>query len=333
MCLIAHRPVKKGRGSNIPAEVISYNRRKNPDGFGIAWREFGKVHHAKFAPSDGDAFEKLLRTIDRRSHIEYVAHWRLATHGAKCEELSHPFPYEDPDLGEVLLFHNGIIDIDIEKGESDTSQFVKQVLSRLEGQWWRKPHLRFLVEGSIGWSRLAIMTKKKVIRINEDAWKLKNGIWYSTEPTAYSSGSGKVVYGSSTYKPTTGKVINMPSDSTWKRESEDDDAEYARWQNQWEESRRQEATFDENDADEDDGEETKLLVPGESKLMKSGYVPYSGWLDNGHWVVPVSEEFGSEPGYSSGTATCTSCSTIGEYYMVDSKMYTEIKHPKIRLKV
>src|SRR6186713_2392545 len=106
MCLIAHRPPRQG---NLPNRVIEYNRRSNPDGFGIAWREGDNLRFQKFAPDAVSAFETKLKELDRDQDIEYVAHWRKATHGPVCEEMSHPFTYDDPKDGQVLVFHNGIV--------------------------------------------------------------------------------------------------------------------------------------------------------------------------------------------------------------------------------
>jgi predicted glutamine amidotransferase len=326
MCLIAHRPVKNGRGSNIPNEVISYNRRKNPDGFGIAWRQNGKLQHQKFAPSDGHAFEKLLKSIDKQTHIEYVAHWRLATHGPKCEELSHPFSYNDPKAGEVLVFHNGIINsIKVDKGESDTSQFVKDILMKLEAEWWKKPHLKFLVEEAIGWSRLAIMNSRKVWHLNSEDWKNKDGIWYSTEPgPTYASSASR-----------------MPAVYSYGVAATHDQDDYMEWQDKWERTKRTLIVADENDddTDEDDGQE--ILLPGASEVRSSdNYVPQSGWLDmlpagtpgsaTGHWISPIDDD-DSDPAYRSGQAICEQCDTIGEYHVVNGKRYANIPH-KIRVR-
>jgi hypothetical protein len=190
MCLIAHREINGKRGSNIPNDVIDYNLLHNPDGFGIAWRDpVEGLQWTKFGPTvdDGKAFRTMLKAIDADTTIEYVAHWRMATHGDKCIEMSHPFAYQDRDGNEVILFHNGIIDIDTAKGESDTSAWVRKVLAKLPPRWWDDPGIVGLVEHDIGWSRLALMTWDETVRINQTDWENKGGIWYSTEPRGYLS--------------------------------------------------------------------------------------------------------------------------------------------------
>lgn len=308
MCLIAHREVKGGRGSNIPNSVIEYNRTKNPDGFGIAWRNNGKIQYQKFAPSDVGAFEKLLKSIDRQTHIEYVAHWRLATTGKPCENLSHPFPYEDAKDGEVLVFHNGVIDIDVadKERESDTLAFVRDVLARLEPRWWNKSHLRFLVEGSTGWSRLLLMTKKRTIRLNTDGWNLDNGIWYSQRqwsnvPVKQPNVPMAVV------PATTSDIISyVGGRKSWEDSTDDSDA-YLEWQEKRYGAKRLADSIDENEDESN--------------------VAWSGWSDGGHWVYPVTgldqEGLGGEP---FGTVICGECNTEGDYYVEDGKCYADIVH-------
>lgn len=179
MCLIVHRFDK----TNLPNDVIDINRVRNADGFGIAWRDKdGSLHHAKYGPQAFNKFRKQLKRIDRQPDVEYTAHFRFATTGAPCRDLSHPFSYIDAEVGEVLVFHNGVIPIRADKGESDTSQFVKDVLARLPSQWWNKGHLTWLVESAIGSSRMLLMTKDETIYINEGAWMQKGGLMYSTDP-------------------------------------------------------------------------------------------------------------------------------------------------------
>jgi hypothetical protein len=311
MCLIVHREVKGGRGSNIPNHVIEYNRKKNPDGFGIAWRQGGKLQHQKFAPNDHGAFEKLLKTIDKQSHIEYVAHWRFATTGEPCEDLSHPFPYEDAKDGEVLVFHNGVIDIETaDKKESDTLAFVRNVLAKLEPQWWKKSHLRFLVEGSTGWSRLLLMTKKQTIRLNAGGWNLDGGIWYSqkqfapfvpaTKPMSLSlAKDGEFA------SPAT-KLLT--ADSGLDDDNKDDSDAYLAWQESRNRNKRLVDSIDEDPDDFDDFDDEGIQ--------------WSGWMDEGHWVYPVT---GLDIG-GGGEAICAECNTQGEYYVEGGKSYANISH-------
>lgn len=300
MCLIAHRE----RGANIPNAVIDHNRTANPDGFGIAWRDGKSLRHAKFGPGhdEYERFKALLKSIDKRTEVEYVAHWRTATHGAKCVDLSHPFTYTDKHDGDVLIFHNGIINISVPKGESDTSHFVKAVLAGLEPRWYRRDATRFLVEAAIGYSRLLVMTRDMTLRLNEGQWQKKNGIWYSTNPLPTYTQAGVKAYGGY-------------GQSKW--------GDYRSWL---------------DDDDDDEGgvldlteRQTDLLIEGdpEDEVIEDAHAfsdgPAKGWYHMNHFVRPVREEEDAE-GDLFGTAKCSVCNTEGEYYIIKNKAYIDVPH-------
>lgn len=176
MCLIVHR--EKGR---IPWETLEYNRYKNPDGFGIAFRSGGNLVVEKFLKSEAAGFLERLREVNSK-RVEAVYHFRLATHGDLSIANCHPFEYEDPQEGRVLVFHNGIIDIKTSGGESDTAAFVRLVLARLPSRWWADNALRFLVEGSIGWSRMLVMTESETVRFPTKQWESEGAQHYSIYP-------------------------------------------------------------------------------------------------------------------------------------------------------
>jgi hypothetical protein len=179
LCLIVHNVTGSG---TVPAEVVGTNLRRNPDGFGLAWREHGRLRWAKYAPADHVRFAAQLSRLED-TECEYVAHFRLATRGVKDKGMAHPFKYTDPKGDTVLVFHNGTIDIDGDPEKSDTAVFVESVLARLPHRWWHKPELRYLVERSIGWSRMLVMTVDETVYINEHAWQREsNGLRYSCDP-------------------------------------------------------------------------------------------------------------------------------------------------------
>jgi hypothetical protein len=269
------------------------------------------LKHQKFAPADYGAFEKLLKSIDRQSHIEYVAHWRFATTGEPCEDLSHPFPYKDQKVGEVLVFHNGVIDIATSsKKESDTLAFVRNVLARLEPVWWNKSHLRFLVEGSTGWSRLLLMTKKQTVRLNESGWSKLGGIWYSQKQ--YGDWKSKplpiVKEGKNYASPATKALTDLSASTTWDDDDKDDSDAYLAWQEARSHNKR---LLDSINEDPDDYED-----------FEDEGIQWSGWIDEGHWVYPVT---GLDSG-GSGDVICAECNTQGEYYVEGGKSYANISH-------
>lgn len=182
MCMIAYRPLsaKTGKGANIPGSVIDTALHRHPDGFGIAYRENGRLVTEKFGPHEAKRFRKALKRVDRECRSEYVAHWRFATHGPKDQAHAHPYEYVHPVDGRVLVFHNGVIDIATTPAQSDTEVFTLQVLAQLPSRWWENPALMFLVTEAIGWSKLVIMTDDATYNLHDSRGSWDGGIWYSS---------------------------------------------------------------------------------------------------------------------------------------------------------
>ena len=181
MCLIVYRPADKA-GCHMPTASIDASLARHPDGFGIAWRAEGSLHVKRYAPVDKAAFRDAVKAVDAAGH-EYVAHFRFATSGPKDANAAHPYTYEDPDpaVGTVLVFHNGIIDIEHNRAaESDTSAFTRLVLARLPSRWWTNPALVFLVSEAIGWSKLVLMTGTETVNLNPKRGTFDGGLWYSS---------------------------------------------------------------------------------------------------------------------------------------------------------
>lgn len=285
MCLIIHRPAG---GSHLPSDVIPYNANINPDGFGLAWRDNAGLRHEKFGPNkaEREKFLSMLSSLDA-SGMEYVAHFRKATHGAACTALAHPFLYTDRKAGNVLVFHNGIIPIKPKHGESDTSAFVYSVLAKLTPRWWGIAHLKFLVEQSVGWSRLLVMTAKETVRLNEDDWHSYDGIWYSTSPFPPFRGGGK----KKCKADSKGSVVYMGSGKGYESASAD------------------RYTLSDVDA---------VMRPA-IKTMGGG------WWQAGHYCVPVTEDTDGT-GDAYGDAICQNCDRSGSYYVIEGKVYLDIAH-------
>lgn len=294
MCLIAHRSAsrKKG-GSNIPNNVIDYNFRRNPDGFGMAWRETdGSIRHEKFAPKDADSFRYLLKEVDSDPSVEYAAHWRLATHGAPCKELSHPFVYEDEEVGDVFVFHNGIIPMQTPSGESDTRHFVNTILTKVEPMWWTNPAMKYLIEEAIGSSRMLVMSSETTVRLNQRAWVKSGGLWYSTDPLPTYGSKGRT-YGRPYY-------YDARYGTGW---TDDDDQEEG--------------------AVASGAKEVRVIQPAKAAATTSGWFHPAG--ASTHYVKSITMETDSE-GDKFGTAECTSCRTMGEVYVIAGKVYIDVAH-------
>lgn len=297
MCIIIHRAY----GSNVPNDVLEHNRKKNPDGFGLAWRDNnGSLHYRKYAPTAYSDFHAALKAVDRDPKIEYVAHYRFATHGPACERLSHPFPYEDEDGNEVLVFHNGIINIQTPAEESDTSHFVNRVLASLPSGWWRNPAMRFLVENAIGGSRLLVMTKDETVRFNERYWTDKGGIMYSTDPGPYKS--SWLPKGAEPKPTTPSNIVKYTPPKQWTAPEPKKGKKKHRHETKSYDSRN----FGFTDADDD----------------------VQGWRHMGHWVESLDTEFlDPDSGEDKVCAViCVDCQNTGEVYVIDGTVFIDVSH-------
>lgn len=305
MCLIIHRELNAaGRGGNIPNQVIQYNRNFNKDGFGLAWRDGAEVKSAKFAPNEFAEFEMLLKSIDGDATIEYVAHFRTATHGAPCKEYSHPFTYEDAEVGLVHVFHNGVINIPTTKGENDTKVFVDFVLNQLPSRWWDTWLYKWMVEESIGWSRLLVMTSEETHRFNEGSWYEIDGLHYSTWPVA----EHLKPKGVSTY--------------SWQTAVDSDDSlryvDAMSWSKRYYDKDTMEDLLPEDVIDGDTVEPLQLTA---GIADPDGL----GWEHDGHLVTPISQV--EDDGLDKyGQLICETCETIGEYYVIDGKIMCDLQH-------
>lgn len=104
MCQIFYCP--RGEPSK---EILQSSWEHNDDGGGMAWIDEGKVQFVK-----GYSIFEDFYSVWRELPLPKVAHFRFATHGGVCQELTHPFPLT-PSAGlalrgavESVLFHNGV---------------------------------------------------------------------------------------------------------------------------------------------------------------------------------------------------------------------------------
>ena len=306
MCLIAYRNIP---GSHISNDIIEYNLRSNPDGFGLAWRSPEGLKFEKFAPSESREFVQLLKAIDKTDMV-YAAHWRTGTHGPKNKELAHPFPYKDKDGNEVLAFHNGIISIDTDKEESDTSMFVKYVLSGLKYKWWEDSAISFLVESSIGWSRILLMTENEDVFINQGEWKKENGIMYSTTPI-WKSVAKPTATGIPLLTATAATSTPIAGGKTYRSDN------YANRYGGWRGARNIDLEYD------DDDDDYRAVFAKRTTNGRS--VPK--FYHKGHSCTPATTiDSGGDDGDRYGVVTCDECCTDGEYFVIDGILQIDLQH-------
>lgn len=348
MCMIALRPVgEAGRGSNMPNSVIDTAMSRHPDGFGMAWREDGVLRIAKYGPSGRKAFRKELKRLDRRADIEYTAHFRWATHGPKDAEMAHPYTYEDPEEGTVAVIHNGVIDIKTTPKESDTYAFVNQVLARLPSRWWANPALVFLVNQSIGWSRLVIMTARETVNLQEEDGEWDGGIWYSSNhrpAKQYASSSDANTTGSwdketASWKPSSWAGL----DDVQKRNTT---GVYGYWdaEGKYHTYPTKPATSEKGQTDDTPAksaeDSAKVLLPAvaESSPLVITHTAFpvaaakcgdDGWrklVSAGHLVTAVVDvDWDNDGDYPDGVI-CDECYTSGDLYIIDGSYHIDMGH-------
>jgi hypothetical protein len=265
------------------------------------WRDGGQVKTAKYAPDEFEFFHNQLKALDV-DKVEYGAHWRNATHGARNREMAHPYEYIDADGTPIALMHNGIIDIKTDTQQSDTLAFVDGVLATLKTGWWDIPAMRFLVEGAIGWSRLLLFTPTESVRINDGSWKVDDAVRYSTDPLP------KYTYTA----PKSWKPMNLkpaPPALPWPG---------------WEGTQK---------AAWDDDELPPLIEGGElidDGLEHDGYDVLNGvtWTHEGHKVLPLEPLTRQAIAKDDvvGSCFCDECDTEGEFYVIDGRAYIDISH-------
>lgn len=299
MCMIAYRPYSGDkRGGNIPHRVIDTAIGRHPDGFGLAWREWtddGPVlRHEKFGPGQRKAFRKALKRVDR-SPVEYVAHFRFATHGPKAAPWSHPYEYTDPAGERVLVFHNGVISIATGPQESDTEVFVRDVLAHLQPRWWTDLGIVRLVSLAIDWSRLVIMTATETVNLQEKAGEWDGGLWYSSNhrPSVYTSST---TYGGG-WKPTA-------ASTTWTRAQVKSAEESAKVLGLI-------------------GDDDRPLLP---VTAADGFYAEARWRHGGHTLTAMEDIDRSTDGDYEDALMCDTCYTLGTLYIIDGQSYIDMAH-------
>lgn len=173
MCLIIAR---QRDAEPIPAEYIARAIDRNPDGFGVAGKsDKGKMYLNKDVEM-ADC-ERLIRLYEDQN-FEFIAHFRLATHGRNDEINTHPFRMS----GVNFLAHNGILDVPIlDKAKSDTWHFVSNII-RDNVAMKADNLIRYLDKRKplLNNSKFAFLGESLPLTVyNEHLGFSENGCWYS----------------------------------------------------------------------------------------------------------------------------------------------------------
>lgn len=117
---------------NVPKYIFTEDElrnsgRNNPDGYGLAYTDGKKLKVYKTMKLN--TFANKYREIRKefpKSHI--LIHTRLATHGKKCVDNSHPFKVTK----DICMAHNGIFSGFGSDNLSDTLDFINTILKPID---------------------------------------------------------------------------------------------------------------------------------------------------------------------------------------------------------
>lgn len=185
MCLMITKP----SGVIVPDEYLCNGFDGNPDGAGYAFINGDGMLLYRKGIFDLDEFISLYQS-EVKPETHALIHFRMATHGSKSKDNCHPF-----DVGNnMMMAHNGIIDIKTEGDESDTLAFLRRVIqpaltlspSLVRNQQWQAD-----IRARISGSKLAFISarpehsKNPFHIINEQLGTYEGGAWYSNTGYKY----------------------------------------------------------------------------------------------------------------------------------------------------
>jgi len=158
----------------------------NPDGAGLMYAHNNRLHVVKGLMSF-DAFIAAWRQVPE--NVRVAAHFRIKSHGSICPALTHPFPIIREDESEesyaLAVVHNGVLTgtgaVATNPNESDTSVFVRDVLSKLPPEWETSEGIVQLLAERIGYGNKMVFLRYDgaFVVLNRSAGEWDNGIWYS----------------------------------------------------------------------------------------------------------------------------------------------------------
>lgn len=195
MCIIC----VKNKGVKAPTtEFIENMFYANPNGAGFAYVKNNRViiHKGLMTlESFNTALEKVYKSLGNAvQDTPFIYHFRITTSGGTKPQLTHPFPLSNKrskllklqQSCDVAVAHNGIIDINIEKGLSDTATYIKNELSpykTIKADFYKSEVIQDAIEHRID-SKLAILSQDgSIVTIGnfteEDGLLFSNSSYYS----------------------------------------------------------------------------------------------------------------------------------------------------------
>jgi hypothetical protein len=183
MCIIVVKP----RGLQFPRrDILEWCWDNNPDGAGFMFAHSGLVYIQKGFMSLDAVFDALDGIPES---LPVVLHFRLRSNGPITPALCHPFAVRQRRITALYttcrlgVAHNGIIDIEHSKRESDTVAFIREVLAHnMIRQNLDNPVVHQIIEFWLDWGRLAFMNGGGAIQIMGNGWVKHDGLLFSRTP-------------------------------------------------------------------------------------------------------------------------------------------------------
>ncbi len=214
MCIVI---VKRASAKHPTDDVIKRCWQGNPHGAGVAYASKDGVVIDK-GHMTVEALIEALAVVREVPHSWYLVHFRIATHGSRGPENTHPF-WTTKD--KVAIAHNGILPCSslmaAMQGRSDTNAFAEDFLSLLPDGWVTNKFLGHVVEEYMGsGNKIAMIDEKDVYVLNKAGWNedketglvYSNYSWKPATVTNYSSTGYTRDYG---YGPVVNGGYRQPS--------------------------------------------------------------------------------------------------------------------------
>lgn len=206
----------------------------NPHGFGFMYVNENEEIVIKKEMEQKPAKQMFFEDFEQYyGKTPFVLHFRVASHGSKCIENTHPFEVRrNKRDGRLTLAycHNGIIRQTLpskDDDRSDTRIFRDMILSQMPLNFLSNDAFTWMIEDFIGYSKLAFLSSDKKITIlnsNHGEYEWENGRWFSNTSyksrrvTKSSSSSTPTTYGGYAYKSSkTEESWNKLPNGTWVR--------------------------------------------------------------------------------------------------------------------
>lgn len=175
MCIIAVKP-EKVLFTKAQLKIMWQN---NPHGAGFMYADQGEVKVVK-GLSTLSALIKAMEVVGPLRKM--VLHFRIRTHGAMSDDMTHPFVIRK---GKLAMVHNGVIRAVVNETtdkESDTCVFARKLSQNYADPLTavQSPFHRAMIEAYIGQSKLVFMDAAgSTYILNEQMGEWHKNVWYS----------------------------------------------------------------------------------------------------------------------------------------------------------